>query len=333
MTTQITATDIPTTEVTSTDPNRQGYRAFTLGGFHFSRDEFFVHISWPSGTHVISADVFLRALQRDVAWDFFYGTVNFDHVFGTINHYGTVDMFAGRFNDAYRKAELDRTENFETGLIRETFKAMLDDWTNANFDPFASPAETDKPFGVKDGNNTTAITRRRVAATRMVGVPGDEQIRTDETHVINRMFADVNQDEPEIHAEPGFEDEVCAYNLYAYLSRSDVTWNPSVVSVCKNSLYCPTTEEYILPVFHGNDRVEWFVQLSDEITWDVQDGNSGAPRARVTMKAGDVAAMPGDIRHQGYSPKRSMLLVWENASPELPELIRSGKASVYPVAF
>ena len=51
------------------------------------------------------------------------------------------------------------------------------------------------------------------------------------------------------------------------------------------------------------------------------------------MRAGDVAAMPGDIRHQGYSPKRSMLLVWENASPELPELIRAGKASVYPVDF
>ena len=42
-----------------------------------------------------------------------------------------------------------------------------------------------------------------------------------------------------------------------------------VVSVCKDSLYCPTTEEYILPIIHGNDRVEWFVQLSDEIIWDV----------------------------------------------------------------
>ena len=52
-----------------------------------------------------------------------------------------------------------------------------------------------------------------------------------------------------------------AFNLFAYLSRSDVTWNPSVVSVCKDSLYCPTTEEYILPIIHGNDRVEWFVQL------------------------------------------------------------------------
>ena len=65
----------------------------------------------------------------------------------------------------------------------------------------------------------------------------------------------------------------------------------------------------------------------------MEDRDTGKPRAKVVMKAGDVAAMPGDIRHQGYSPKRSMLLVWENASPEIPELIRTGKASVYPVEF
>jgi hypothetical protein len=314
-------------------PNAAGYKDFTLGGFTFSRDEFFARVTWPSGAHVLSVDTFLRALQRDVAWDFFYGTVNFDAVVGTVNHYGTVDMFAGRYNEAYRKAELDFVENFETPLIRETFKAMLDDWTNAEFDPFASPAETGKPFGEKSGNNTSAVTRRRVAANRMVSVPGDEEVRTDATHTINRMFADVSQDQPLIEAEPGFEDEVCAYNLFAYLSRSDVTWNPSVVSVCKASLYCPTTEEYILPVFHGNDRVEWFVQLSDEIRWDVEDRDTGKKRSVVTMKAGDVAAMPGDIRHQGYSPKRSMLLVWENASPELPALIAAGQAPVYPVDF
>jgi hypothetical protein len=327
----MTATDTPV--VQASEPNPEGYREFTLGGFHFRRDEFFAHVTWPTGTHVMSVDGFLRALQRDVAWDFFYGTVNFDGVFGTVNHYGTVDMFAGRYNDSYRKAELDHVENFSSPEIRATFEAMLDDWTINGFDPFASPAETDKPFGVKTGSNTAAVTRRRVTASRMVGVPGDEQIRTDATHPINRMFADVSQDEPEIHAEPGFEDEVCAFNLFAYLSRSDVTWNPSVVSQCKASLYCPTTEEYILPIIHGNDRVEWFVQMSDQIIWDVQDRDSGAVRAKVTMKAGDVAAMPGDIRHQGYSPKRSMLLVWENASPELPELIRTGKASVYPVDF
>jgi hypothetical protein len=327
----MTATD--TARVQASEPNECGYRQFELGGFRFSRDEYFVHVIWPTGSHVASIDNFLRALQRDVAWDFFYGTVNFDAVIGTVNHYGTVDLFAGRYNDAYRKAELDHVENFESSLIRETFKAMLEDWTIAGYDPFASPEETAKPFGEKSGSNTEAITRRRVTAQRMVGVPGDEPIRTDATHPVNRMFADVEQDAPVIEAEPGFEDEVCAFNLFAYLSRSDVTWNPSVVTVCKNSLYCPTTEEYILPVIHGNDRVEWFVQLSDQIFWDVEDRDSGAKRAKVIMRAGDVAAMPGDIRHQGYSPKRSMLLVWENASPELPELIASGKAPTAPIDF
>jgi hypothetical protein len=147
------------------------------------------------------------------------------------------------------------------------------------------------------------------------------------------MFADVNQSEPVVEIEPGFEHEVAAFSLFAYLSRSNVTWNPSVVSVCKDSLACPTTEEYILPIIHGNDRVEWFVQLSDQITWEVEDRDTGAVRSRVVMKAGDVSAMPADIRHQGYSPKRSMLLVWENNSGAIPEAIASGKAPTYPVEF
>lgn len=318
----------------STEVNAEGYFEFSLGEFRFRRDEYFAYISWPTGNHVMSVDAFLRALQRDVAWDFFYGIVNFDGVFGTVNHYGTVDIFAGRYNDSYRKAELDYSENVETPKIRETFKAMLDDWTNNAFDPFASPHETGAPFGIKSGSNTDAVTRRRVAASRMVGVPGDEQIRSDESGFpVNRMFLDVDQTEPIIEAEPGFEGEVVAFNLFAYLSRSDVTWNPSVVSACKDSLFCPTTEEYILPIIHGNDRVEWFLQLSDQITWEVEDRDTGAVRSRVVMKAGDVCAMPADIRHQGYSPKRSMLLVWENNSEAIPEIIASGKAPTYPVEF
>jgi hypothetical protein len=327
-------TDTATAPVRMGDVNQHGYPSFELGEFTFSRDEYFAHVSWPTGNHTMSIDDFLRAMQRDVAWNFFYGTVNFDHVVGTINHYGDVDLFAGSFNDAYRKAELDHLENFPHDEIMATFKAMLDAWTNEGFDPFAAPEETGTAWGDRAGSNTEAITRRRVAAQRMVGVPGDEPRRSDDTgHPINRMFADVAQDEPEVHAEPGFEDQVCAFNLFAYLSRSTVTWNPSVVSVCKDSLYCPTTEEYILPIIHGNDRVEWFVQLSDQIEWEVADKVTGAMRARVTMKPGDVAAMPADIRHQGFAPKRSMLLVWENASPALPEMIATGQAPTYPVDF
>jgi hypothetical protein len=318
----------------SAEVNADGYHEFTLGEFTFRRDEFFVYINWPTGGHMMSVDAFLRALQRDVAWDFFYGIVNFDGVFGTVNHYGTVDIFAGRYNDSYRKAELDYSENVETSKIRETFKAILDDWTNSSFDPFASPHETGSAFGLKNGSNTGAVTRQRVAANRMVGVPGDQQPRSDESgYPVNRMFADVDQSEPVVEVEPGFEDEVAAFSLFAYLSRSDVTWNPSVVSVCKESLACPTTEEYILPIIHGNDRVEWFMQLSDQITWEVEDRDTGAVRSRVIMKAGDVSAMPADIRHQGYSPKRSMLLVWENNSDKIPEAIASGQAPTYPIEF
>jgi hypothetical protein len=43
--------------------------------------------------------------------------------------------------------------------------------------------------------------------------------------------------------------------------------------------------------------------------------------------------MPADIRHQGFSPKRSMLLVWENADAALPELYASGKLKPNPVDF
>ncbi|MGH6989325.1 MAG: hydroxyquinol 1,2-dioxygenase [Stellaceae bacterium] len=314
--------------------NYYGYRSFKKGKFAFRRDEYFVHIDWPKGSQTIPADQFLRALQRDVAWNFFYGTVNFDAVFGTINHYGTVDMFAGTFNDAYRKGGLDYLETYAAEDLMATFKAILDDWTNEGYDPFAAPEETRMAYGRKAGDNKAAIERLRVTAKRMVGVPGDTPVRSDASgYPVNRQFADVEQDTPEVYPEPGFETEVASFSLFAYLSRSDVTWNPSVCSVVKDSLYCPTSEEFILPVEHGNDRVEWFMQLSDEIVWVVKDKESGSPRARVTCRAGDICAMPADIRHQGFSPKRSMLLVWENASNEIPKLINEGKAPVVPVTF
>jgi hypothetical protein len=75
--------------------NVNGYRSFEAGSFQFKRDEYFARIVWPTGSHVIPIDYFLRALMRDIAWGFFYGTVNFDGVFGTTNHYGEVTMFAG----------------------------------------------------------------------------------------------------------------------------------------------------------------------------------------------------------------------------------------------
>ncbi|AYO75669.1 MULTISPECIES: hydroxyquinol 1,2-dioxygenase [Sphingobium] len=314
--------------------NETGYRSFRAGGFTFTRDEYFARLTWPGGSHIIPIDAFLRAMMRDVAWGFFYGVVNFDHVFGTINHYGEVTMFAGRFNDAYRNAGRDHEERFKSSALMAVFKDILSDWTVEGYDPFAAPMETGLPWGIKNGNNDEAISRQRVTARRMVGLPGDTPVRTDANGFpVNRQFADVPQEQPVVEAEPGFEAEVSAYNLFGYLSRSDVTWNPSVCSVVGDSLFCPTSEEFILPVEHGNDRCEWFLQLSDEIVWDVKDKESGKPRARVTARAGDICCMPADIRHQGYSTKRSMLLVWENGSPKIPQMIADGTAPVVPVTF
>ncbi len=254
---------------------------------------------------------------------------------GTRNRYGRVELYAGRYQPDYARQGLDLIETFETPKILATFEAILENWTNAGFDPFAAPDETgDGWLGVKRGSNAAAIGRQREVCKRMPGLPGDAALRSDANgYPVNRAFSDVPQDEPKIFAEPGFEQELHAFNLFAYLSRSDVTWNPSVTSVCGRSLFCPTTEEYILPIKHGNDRVEWFLQFSDEIEWEIEDKNTGAIRAKVRMKPGDVAAMPADIRHQGFARKRSMLLVWENASPGLPEMYERVELKPYPIDF
>jgi hypothetical protein len=316
-----------------------GYQAFQLGGFAMRRDEYFAHIRWTTEdgrpmSHTMDIGNFLRAMMRDIAWGFFYGWVNFDEVIGTLNHYGTVDLYAGRYNDAMRSAHVDRLETFPTEQIRAVFEQLLDDWTNEGFDPFAAPQETGSAYGRKHGHNRPAITRARELAKRCVGLKGDLPLRTDERGSrVNRAFEDVPQDAPEVHAEPGFEDQVHAFNLFAFLSRSQVTWNPSFTSVVKHSYMCPTTEEHILPIIHGNDRVEWFFQMCDEIDWNCADKNTGKPLARVIMKAGDMAAMPAYCRHQGYSPKRSMLLVWENGSPSLVHEIQRGESPEVPVKF
>ena len=117
-------------EVVGKDENT-GYITFKLGNFTFSRDEYFAKVTWTAKgsehSHLMSADAFLRAVMRDVAWGFFYGWVNFDHVIGTQNHYGSVDMYAGTFNGVLSAAGVDYVENFETPKIMATFKAILHD--------------------------------------------------------------------------------------------------------------------------------------------------------------------------------------------------------------
>jgi hypothetical protein len=329
--------DLPVTtavHTVSNDVNKDGYHSYQIGNFRFERDTYFAHIHYPTGAHTMEIDHFLMDIMRDVAWGFFYGWLNFDQVFGTCNRYGAVDVYAGTYNGAYREAGTDYIERFDSNNLLECFRELLSNWVNEGFDPFKAPMETGTAVGVKNGNNDEALAFKRETAERMVGCVGDTPIRTDEGGTsVNRQFTDVNQDEPEIHAEPGFESEISAYNFFAYLSRSPVVWNPSICSVVKASAYCPTSEEHLLPVIHGNDRCEWFLQLSDEIIWETNDKLDGKPRARIVMKAGDVAVMPADISHAAWSAKRSMLLVWENMTPGLEQRYGTGELPPVPATF
>src|SRR5579864_5919490 len=68
---------LPLVKSFAVDPadNVTGYKSFKAGSFSFRRDEYFAYIDTPKGFHTMPVDAFLRALMRDVAWGFFYGTV------------------------------------------------------------------------------------------------------------------------------------------------------------------------------------------------------------------------------------------------------------------
>ena len=261
--------------------------------------------------------------MRDVSWNFFYGIVNFDAVIGTMNHYGNVDLFAGRYNSAYRKAELDHQENFPPTILMGVFQAMLADWTNAGYDPFAAPQETGSPFGAKRGDNLDAITRtarhRRSHGrrARRREDPLRRQRLPDQPDVRRRRPVRARGARRARLRGRGRGVQPVRLPLAQSTSRGTRRWSRCARTACtarrprstscrsstattgsNGSCSCPTRSR-------GTSRT----------------ANSGSVRSTVVMKAGDVAAMPADIRHQGYSSKRSMLLVWENGSPALPDLI------------
>lgn len=325
--------DVQTAKVKALETNPDtGYTSYQFGSFQFTRDEYFVHIRWPKGKHMMEIDRFLRGLVRDIGWGFFYGWIFFDDVFGTQNHYGTVDIFAGSYDKGSQDAGIDLLETFPAEAVKDAFETISQNWINDGYDPLRAPLETGSPLGPKTTERKDPLVRGFTPATRMLGLPGDQEARSDATgHPINRAFADVDFDEPDIETEPGFEGQLHAFNLFEHIARSDVTWNPSVTAVTRANICCVTSEEHMLPVIHGNDRNEWFIQLTDEIHWKISDKNSGMPRGNIIMKAGDVCAMPADIRHQGFSPKRSMLMVMENGTPGLEKRYASGELKPYPL--
>ena len=327
--------DAPAQTIVATGTDEDtGYTSYRLGGFEFSRDEYFAHSHWPKGSHIIEIDRFLRAMVRDIGWGFFYGWIFFDDIFGTTNHYGTVDVFAGSYDAGYKAQGIDHLETFPADVVSEAFMTISRNWISEGYDPLNAPLETGTPIGPKGKEREGELLRSFIAADRMLGLPGDMSIRTEEGGFsINRAFADLEYDKPEIETEEGFEGQLHAINLFDHIARSDITWNPSISAVTRGNICCVTSEEHMLPVIHGNDRNEWFIQLTDEIHWNIADKNTGAPRGRVVMRAGDVCAMPADIRHQGFAPKRSMLMVLENGTPGLEKRYASGELKPYPVDF
>ncbi len=104
---------------------------------------------WPKGTHTIEVDRFLRAMVRDIGWGFFYGWIFFDDVFGTQNHYGTVDIFAGTYSKGHRDTGVDFLETFNTDDVRAAFETISVNWINEGYDPLRAPLETGSPLGAK----------------------------------------------------------------------------------------------------------------------------------------------------------------------------------------
>ncbi|PXX62286.1 hypothetical protein DFR70_107153 [Nocardia tenerifensis] len=325
---------VSTTTPTST-PNEFGYRRFDLGSFQFTRDEYFARITWPTGSHLMEVGQFLHVLVRTMGQDFFFGWVFFDDVFGTVNHYGKIELFAGTYSPAHRAAGAAHSEYHTAEDMHALFHAIATDWISAGYDPMADSADAGSPFGPKGAPATASLSRGFTPIPkRMLGLAGDVPARSEEAgQHVNRAFADMYLDRPEISPEPGFEGRLHAINAFDHIARSDVSWIPSVVSVTKDSITCMSSEEDRLRITHGNDRPEWFIQLTDEIHWDIADKDTGAPVGRVVMRPGDVAAMPADIRHKGYAPKRAMLLVIETLTPGLPELYAEGKLPAHPVEF
>ena len=162
---------------TGADPDT-GYQAYRLGSFEFRRDEYFAHIAWPKGSHIIEIDRFLRATVRDIGWGFFYGWIFFDDIFGTTNHYGTVDLFAGAYDEGYKKQGLDHLETFPAETVKEAFETISRNWINEGYDPLSAPLETGSPLGSKTTERTDELVRGFRPAERMLGLPGDAPVRS-----------------------------------------------------------------------------------------------------------------------------------------------------------
>ncbi len=226
-------------------------------------------------------DRFLRAMVRDIGWGFFYGWIFFDDVFGTQNHYGTVDIYAGTYNSGHKAKGVDLLETFNAEDVKKAFETISQDWISEGYDPLRAPLETGHPEGPKGAPRKDPLVRGFTPAKRMLGPRGRQPgpLRQHRPSDQPRLCRSRSSTSRISRPKPGFEGELHAINLFDHIARSDVTWNPSVTAVTKASICCVTSEEHMLPVIHGNDRNEWFIQLTDEIHWQISRTRIPAIRA------------------------------------------------------
>ncbi len=196
-------------------------------------------------------------------------TVNFDHVFGTLNPtLEHVDMFYRLHNDAFKEAARPdgdcRARRLCTKVLRGRARAS---WTNEGFSPCTAPGTSRPP--TQHGNNTSSEGGSAWWLSRMVeGLPVAFGYRGCGQYPVNRASLRTSHriTVRRVNVEPDFEGQVHAFNMFAYVSRrSDhPTWNPTVIAVILRQPVHAATEEHALPISMANNRVEWFIEATDE---------------------------------------------------------------------
>ena len=160
---------------------------------------------------------FLRALMRDVAWGFFYGWVNFDDVIGTVNHYKSVDLYAGSL------------QRHDEGRRRRPARELPDraDPRHLRADARRLDQRELRPVRRAAGNRLALRPQERqqhrqdhpgARAGQALRRPEGRPRRCAATSAARRSTAPsptCRRTQPELHPEPGFENEVHAFNLFA----------------------------------------------------------------------------------------------------------------------
>jgi hypothetical protein len=107
------------------------------------------------------------------------------------------------YDEGYKAKGLDHLETFSAETVKEAFETISRNWINEGYDPLSAPLETGSPLGPKTEERTDELVRGFAAASRMLGLEGEPPVRSDATgHPINRAFADLEFDKPEIACEP-----------------------------------------------------------------------------------------------------------------------------------